>query len=299
MSLASDGMCLPQANMQVASTLHDIPAVKASALADRTLASGDNEAVLDEMDLDQLFENATDEFLMTGNLGQTDSGSLLHTGLSQLFPSSPFSQRPSFIESPKHSQDFRIEENGVLYAMSEKEFRRMRRRETNRESAQRMRKKRQEEFLHVNARLDHMQTENIRLKQLQLHMVETLQRMKRELAQWQVRAQGAQRQNNILLQQVLEKQLTQQPVDAAASITLSNYPGQDSAYSMDPSCATFAQPCTADNMGPSANALSSFGDSFHGSDYTMAAPQTQPGSAYNTDGSNYGSLGFHDVMHGE
>lgn len=36
-------------------------------------------------------------------------------------------------------------------------------------------------------------------------MVELLQRMRREVMQWQVRAQGAQRQNMILLQRLLDK----------------------------------------------------------------------------------------------
>ena len=47
--------------------------------------------------------------------------------------------------------------------------------------------------------------------QVQLGMVEVLQRMKQEVVQWQVRAQGAARQNSVLVQQVLETQVSQLP----------------------------------------------------------------------------------------
>lgn len=50
-----------------------------------------------------------------------------------------------------------------------------------------MRLKRQEEMADVVQKLGSMQQENARLRELQLGMVQLLQRMKREAVQWQVR----------------------------------------------------------------------------------------------------------------
>ena len=42
-------------------------------------------------------------------------------------------------------------------------------------------------------------------------MVQLLQRMRRDILQWQVRAEGSQRQNSILMQQLIDKQVVLLP----------------------------------------------------------------------------------------
>ncbi|KAK9804594.1 hypothetical protein WJX73_005072 [Symbiochloris irregularis] len=126
--------------------------------------------------------------------------------------------KPSFSKSSM-AESVNMEDQ--FAGLSEKEFKRMRRRMTNRESAQRMRKKRQEDFDTMVIKLTEAETENDRLVQMHAAMSAVVQRMRREVVTWQVRCQGRERQNSALLQSIITKE-GPALANAAARIMLEN-----------------------------------------------------------------------------
>lgn len=159
---------------------------------------------------------------------------MYNSGSETLVPDCLYDQQSM---QPMHSEMHNIEEQ--LRGLSDKDAKRMRRRITNRESAMRMRRKRAQDHHAVMSELQAIQGENLRLKQVQVGSAELLHKMKREVLQWQVRAQNAQNQNAMLMKQMMEQQQVQYHAAPAARPRTLHQPKAEAA--LPPSAAAPAQ----------------------------------------------------------